>query len=551
MPSAPCLDGAIVLGIWQSGGKASSRSRIPNLLQERLNGSPEQVSALLKRSKKAIKGFSLGSYQSLCGAKWFCSEAQEAEFETWQLTNLSQDPQTADAHMGAFSDRHIEATHADPSRGLHMPVHQFEERKCGEGGSMSSVVAPSHAGHVHAEHKVDHVFAVWKDPSPGLQGACADGQMSGGAGGVDSAGGMDGSLSHVDNQGVRFGHVNGSEDALKQGMDDKEATNSLRKIPALRLPTYRTPAYLQNSLTDSIRYLESLGVDGAKIFRDEPVVRSCTLEHIKALVSALERYGMDCKDAGRVFKLCHRVLLLDPEKDLKIATSFLFDEAGLLPKDFCKVIRRCPRLLVMDLDTHLRPTLRFLRTLGFVRIGHTIANNPALLSYDVETKILPRLRLLESWGFTYREAAAMVVRFPAIFNYSAVENLQCKYDYLVHEIKAGKKDLLSFPQYFGYSLESRIQPRHQRLAKMNVSLSIQAMLTLSDSEFNAKFPNVVGASREDEIGVSLYESIEAKLHDSNRELPKSTSLENSQAFSQSDIMEVSLRMKRSRARAES
>ncbi|MCO5546888.1 hypothetical protein L7F22_000325 [Adiantum nelumboides] len=335
-----------------------------------------------------------------------------------------------------------------------------------------------------------------------------EGQTSG------SMHGMAGTLSDVDKNfedGIK------SEEALSPhmvGMDNRESTSASCKVAALRVPSYRMPMYLQDSPRDSVCYLASLEVDCDKIFQFEPAVKSCTLKQIKAMVSALEGYGVNCKDAGRIFNLCPKVLLLDAEKDLKIATSFLFYEAGLLPKDFGKVIRRCPRLLMMGIDTQLRPTLSFLRSLGFGRMGHAIANNPSLLSYDVETKLLPRMRLLESWGFAYREAAAMVVRFPAIFNYSAVENLQCKYDYLIHEIKAGKRDLLAFPQYFGYSLESRIRPRHQRLAKLNVSLSIQAMLTLSDWEFNTKFSIVDGASavrRKDEISDSLYESIEAKL----------------------------------------
>ncbi|MCO5586231.1 hypothetical protein L7F22_040170 [Adiantum nelumboides] len=337
-----------------------------------------------------------------------------------------------------------------------------------------------------------------------------DGQMSG------SMRGTSGTLSDVDKH---FEDGIGSEEALSPrmvAMDNSEATSESCKVAALRVPTYRTPMYLQDSPRDSVCYLASLGVDCDKIFQFEPLVKSCTLKQIKAMVSALEGYGVNCKDSGRIFNLCPKVLLLDAEKDLKIATSFLFYEAGLLPKDFGKVIRRCPRLLLMGVDTHLRPTLSFLRSLGFGKMGHAIANNPSLLSYNVKSKLLPRMRLLESWGFAYREAAAMVVRFPAIFNYSAVENLQCKYDYLIHEIKAGKRDLLAFPQYFGYSLESRIRPRHQRLAKLNVSLSIQAMLTLSDWEFNTKFSIVGGAStvrRKDEISDLLYEyeSIEAKL----------------------------------------
>lgn len=274
-----------------------------------------------------------------------------------------------------------------------------------------------------------------------------------------------------------------------EGMQTKESVNvssAFRKVACIRMPVYRTSTPLRRSLSDTIFYLESLGADCSRLFRDDPTAMTCTVRQLRALVCALERLGLKSNDFGRIFNLCPKVLHLKPD-GLKAVTSFLFIEAGLTRKDFGKVIRRCPRLLVIDIHEQLRPTLSFLRNLGYSNMGQVISNNPTLLSFSVEKKLVPKLRFLESLGFTYREAASMVVRFPAIFNYSISDNLQPKYDYLVHEMGGRNKDLLAFPQYFGYSLETRIRPRHECVAKLDFSLSIQAILKLSDAEFDARF----------------------------------------------------------------
>lgn len=304
-------------------------------------------------------------------------------------------------------------------------------------------------------------------------------------------------------------------------------SQSANKVAAIRLPAYRTP-FLRSSVkvSESILYLESLGADCSRLIREDPSVVTCDAKRLRELVCALEHYGLKWNDLGRIFNLCPKILHLSPERDLKLVTSFLFDEVGLSPKDFSKVTRRCPRLLACEVNEQLWPTLRFLRTLGFSKMGQVVSNNATLLSFSVEKKLVPKLRYLESLGFTYREAVSMVVRFPAIFNYSSKENLQPKYNYLVHEMGGKSKDLLAFPQYFGYSLEKRIRPRHRCIVKQDVSLSLQAMLKLSEAEFNAKFQCV---SRLDHLSKDVFaplETSDAKFHECALESLKFVSFNN-------------------------
>ncbi|KAI7995912.1 hypothetical protein LOK49_LG11G01125 [Camellia lanceoleosa] len=47
-------------------------------------------------------------------------------------------------------------------------------------------------------------------------------------------------------------------------------------------------------------------------------------------------------------------------------------------------------------------------------------------------------------------------------------------------------ELKRFPQYFSFSLEGKIKPRHQLLVENGLSLPLPQMLKVSDGELNAR-----------------------------------------------------------------
>jgi mTERF domain-containing protein len=49
------------------------------------------------------------------------------------------------------------------------------------------------------------------------------------------------------------------------------------------------------------------------------------------------------------------------------------------------------------------------------------------------------------------------------------------------------EELKKFPQYFGFSLEKRIVPRHLHLKERGVRIPLNRMLMWSDDKFYAKW----------------------------------------------------------------
>ncbi|TQD99500.1 hypothetical protein C1H46_014836 [Malus baccata] len=129
--------------------------------------------------------------------------------------------------------------------------------------------------------------------------------------------------------------------------------------------------------------------------------------------------------------------------------------------DIRKSIIRCPRLLVSDLDSQLRAALKFLTQLGFSGRSFITCQTTVLLVSSVEFTLLPKIEYLQSLGLTYEEVVNM-------------------------EMKRDVAELKRFPQYFLFSLEGKIKPRHRLLVEHDFSLLLREMLKVSDGEFNAR-----------------------------------------------------------------
>ncbi|KAG9451358.1 hypothetical protein H6P81_011323 [Aristolochia fimbriata] len=97
---------------------------------------------------------------------------------------------------------------------------------------------------------------------------------------------------------------------------------------------------------------------------------------------------------------------------------------------------------------------------------------------------MPKLEYLRSLGFSYTDTVKMVLRSPGLLTFSIDKNFRPKVDYFLNEMKGDLEELKKFPQYFSFSLERKIKPRHRLLVEHGLSLRLPDMLKVSDGEFN-------------------------------------------------------------------
>nr|XP_016435708.1 PREDICTED: uncharacterized protein LOC107761928 [Nicotiana tabacum] len=178
--------------------------------------------------------------------------------------------------------------------------------------------------------------------------------------------------------------------------------------------------------------------------------------------------------------MCPDILTTPLSSILRPAVTFLLREAHVTGDNLPFVLRRRPRLLTKSVEQNLRPTLYFLQsTIGI----EDVSKCATLLSCSVETKFIPRLDYFLRIGFSRRDAKVMFRRFPSLFCYSIEDNLEPKFDYFVVEMGRELKELTVFPQYFSFSLEKRIKPRHRMCVEKGVCLSLPVMLKSHESRF--------------------------------------------------------------------
>ncbi|OIT27184.1 transcription termination factor mtef1, chloroplastic [Nicotiana attenuata] len=233
-------------------------------------------------------------------------------------------------------------------------------------------------------------------------------------------------------------------------------------------------------LQEKLLFLDSLGIDSFHCLTSHPLIISSSLSDLKSIIDFLYSINLTILDIRRVLHMCPDILTTPLSSILRPAVTFLLREAHVTGDNLPFVLRRRPRLLTKSVEQSLRPTLYFLQsTIGI----EDVSKCATLLSCSVETKFIPRMDYFQRIGFSRRDAKVMFRRFPSLFCYSIEENLEPKFDYFVVEMGRELKELTVFPQYFSFSLEKRIKPRHRMCVEKGVCLSLPVMLKSHESRF--------------------------------------------------------------------
>ncbi|KAL2327430.1 hypothetical protein Fmac_020857 [Flemingia macrophylla] len=249
-------------------------------------------------------------------------------------------------------------------------------------------------------------------------------------------------------------------------------------------PLYpQTHAKLSLEFKEKILCLEVMGVDAGKALSQNPELRTVSLESIHSIISFLMSKGLQEKDLPRIFGMCPKILTSDIKTDLNPVFDFILQELKVPEHSFRRVVNKCPRLLTSSVKDQLTPAFIYLRRLGFKDLVALAYQDSVLLVSNVENTLIPKLKFLETLGLSKDEVRSMVLRCPALLTFSIENNFQPKYEYLAGEMGRKLEELKEFPQYFAFSLENRIKPRHMEIVQSGISLPLSVMLKSTDEDF--------------------------------------------------------------------
>lgn len=226
-----------------------------------------------------------------------------------------------------------------------------------------------------------------------------------------------------------------------------------------------------------------MGVDTGKALSQNPDLRDVSMDSIHSTISFLHSKGIQQKDLPRIFGMCPKILTSNIKSELNPVFDFLSHDLNVPDHSFRKVINKCPRLLTSSVPDQLKPTLFYLQRLGFKDLSQLAFQDSVLLVSNVERTLIPKLKYLESLGFSKEETTDMVLRCPPLLTFSIDNNFRPKFEYFSVEMGRSLKELKEFPQYFAFSLENRIKPRHMEVVQNGINLPLSVMLKSTDLEF--------------------------------------------------------------------
>ncbi|XP_042519698.1 transcription termination factor MTEF1, chloroplastic [Macadamia integrifolia] len=263
------------------------------------------------------------------------------------------------------------------------------------------------------------------------------------------------------------------------------STTKTKNLAPKILLSSSSPSEISVQFKEKILCLEIMGVDAGRALSLNPSLHTASLHSINSIISFLQSKGIHQKDLGRIFGMCPKILTSSIKDELVHVFQFLSQDLKVPDHNFRKVVNKCPRLLVSSVKDQLKPALFYLQRLGFKDLEALAYQDPVLLVSSVENTLIPKLDYLVSLGFSREDAVGMVLRCPGLFTFSVQNNFKPKFGYFVEEMGGSLEELKEFPQYFAFSLEKRIKPRHKEAVenRLKVVVPLAVMLKSTDEQF--------------------------------------------------------------------
>ncbi|XVE89318.1 hypothetical protein DITRI_Ditri19aG0192800 [Diplodiscus trichospermus] len=247
---------------------------------------------------------------------------------------------------------------------------------------------------------------------------------------------------------------------------------------------------LEGTMSTSVAYLVSIGVsprDIGPMVTQYPYflgMRVGTM--IKPLVDYLVSLGLPKKILARMLEKRAYILGYNLEETVKPNVDCLIS-FGIRREAIASVIAQYPQILGLPLKAKLSSQQYFFNLKlkidpdGFARV---IEKMPQIASLNQHVLMKP-IGFLLGRGLPLDDVSKMVMKCPQLVALR-IELMKKSYYYFKSEMGRPVKELVDFPEYFTYSLESRIKPRYLQLQSKGIRCSLNWFLNCSDQRFEER-----------------------------------------------------------------
>lgn len=247
---------------------------------------------------------------------------------------------------------------------------------------------------------------------------------------------------------------------------------------------------LEGTMSTSVAYLVSIGVNprdiGPMVTQYPYLLGMRVGTIIKPLVDYLVSLGLPKKILARMLEKRAYILGYALEETVKQNVECLLS-FGIRREALASVIAQYPQILGLPLKAKLSSQQYFFNLKlkidpqGFAQV---IEKMPQIVSLNQHVIMKP-VEFLLGRAIPSEDVAKMVVKCPQLVALR-VELMKNSYYFFKTEMGRPMRELVEFPEYFTYSLESRIKPRYQRLKSRGIRSSLNWFLNCSDQRFEER-----------------------------------------------------------------
>ena len=247
---------------------------------------------------------------------------------------------------------------------------------------------------------------------------------------------------------------------------------------------------LEGTMSTSVAYLVGIGVArreiGGVLTRYPDILGMRVGRVIKPFVEYLKSLGIPRLAVARLIEKRPHILGFGLEERVKANVESL-QEFDVRKTSLASIIAQYPEIIGIDLQPKLlnqRNLLNSALDLGPEDFPTIVERMPQVVSLG-KTPILKHVDFLKDCGFSLQQVRQMIVGCPQLLALN-LDIMKFSFDYYQKEMGRPLDDLVAFPAFFTYGLESTIRPRHQMVAKKGLKCSLSWLLNCSDEKFKER-----------------------------------------------------------------
>ncbi|KAL0646389.1 hypothetical protein Bca4012_044680 [Brassica carinata] len=225
------------------------------------------------------------------------------------------------------------------------------------------------------------------------------------------------------------------------------------------------------------------------VLRRLPAILSYSVDHMNSHVEFLNSFaGLTSEQVFKIVHVFPNVISTSKERKLRPRIEFLkqsgFDSPGMF-----KFLSKAPLFLALSED-NLSHKLGFLVKIGYKHRTRELAFAMGAVTRTSSDNMQRVIGLYLSYGLSLEDILAMSTKHPQVLQYSHT-SLEEKLEYLIEYMGREVEELLAFPAFLGYKLDSRIKHRYEeKLKSRGENMSLNKLLTVSAERFSKTADNI-------------------------------------------------------------